>query len=132
MNGVIKKARECILVVDDCEDNLYLMQLILENQGYKVEVAYNGKQALNKIKQERPKLVLLDLMMPQMNGYEMMSYLRNNQSLSSIPVVFVTANKYIGAQEATAAGAKGIIYKPIDIDILLSEVAKSFNIKAKH
>ena len=132
MNGVIKKSRECILVVDDCEDNLYLMQLILENQGYKVELAYNGKQALCKIKQERPKLVLLDLMMPQMNGYEVMSYLRNNKSLSSIPVVLLTANKYIGVQEATAAGAKSVIYKPIDIDLLLFEVAKSFNIKANY
>ena len=131
MDGLIKEGK-CILVVDDCEDNLYLMQLILENQGYKVEVANSGKRALSKIKHNRPRLILLDLMMPQMNGYEVMDSLRDRQTLASIPVFFVTANKYLGKREAIAQGARGVIYKPIDLDILLSEVAKSFNFRATY
>lgn len=129
MNGTSSGVTECILVVDDCQDNLFLMQLILENQGYQVEVANSGSEALCKINCRRFDLILLDLMMPKMNGYEVIEHLRNNR-LSFIPVFLVTANKYVTRKQSIAAGANGIIYKPIDINILLSEIAKVFDIPA--
>ena len=128
MNGTISGVEERILVVDDCQDNLFLMQLILENQGYQVEIADSGSQALSKMNSQRFDLILLDLMMPKMNGYEVIKYLRNNLPL--IPVFLVTANKYVTKKQAIAAGANGIVYKPIDINILTSKIAKVFEIKA--
>ncbi|MGF1541631.1 MAG: response regulator [Pleurocapsa sp.] len=123
------KKEECILVVDDSVDNLYLMQFVLESEGYKVGLADSGREALQKVKGCLPDLILVDLMMPQMNGYEVIHRLREDKSLQLVPVFLVTADKYTGIKEAIAAGANGIIYKPIDIDELLIEVARSLQIK---
>lgn len=125
MNGLLNKKNESILVVDDSPDNLYLMQFVLESQGYKVGLANNGREALRKISGYQPDLILLDLMMPQMSGYEFINHLREDKNLSSIPVFLVTADKYTEDDDAIAAGANGVIHKPIDINELLSEVAKS-------
>lgn len=122
MVTVQNRRKESILVVDDSEDNLYLMQLILEIQGYRVYIANNGQDALKSSVEYHPNLILLDVMMPQMDGYEVINQLRQNISLSSIPVYLVTADKYISRGEAIAAGADGLIYKPIEIDELLSQV----------
>ncbi|MGF1589844.1 MAG: response regulator [Pleurocapsa sp.] len=119
----VNKQEKCILVVDDSTDNLYLMQLILENQGYKVGTADSGKIALERVKKCQPDLIFLDVMMPTMNGYEVVHQLREDQNLPLIPIYFVTADKYTNYQEAIAAGANGVIYKPIEIDQLLSQVA---------
>ena len=120
-----------ILVVDDSEDNLYLMQFVLEAQGYQVKTANSGKQGLNWAKQYHPDLILLDLMMPQMNGYEVIERLRNDQTTFAIPVFLVTANKYFSWTEAKTIRANGVIHKPVDIDRLLSQIAKIFQAKAK-
>ena len=117
--------KESIFVVDDSEDNLYLMQFILEAQGYRVNLADNGRDAIKRIKECHPDLILLDIMMPQMDGYQVISQLQKNPSLSSIPVYLVTADKYVGCCEAIAAGADGLIYKPIEIDKLLSQVERT-------
>ncbi|HEY9768404.1 MAG TPA: response regulator [Coleofasciculaceae cyanobacterium] len=117
--------QECILIVDDSTDNLYLMQFILETQGYKVGLANSGEQALEQVKKDHPDLILLDVMMPQMNGYEVIKRLRKDKSLSSIPVFLVTADKYISNNKAIAVGANGLIYKPIDIEQLLLTVAQT-------
>ena len=122
MVTVQNRKKESILVVDDSEDNLYLMQLILEIQGYRVYIANNGQDALKRSVEYHPNLILLDVMMPQMDGYEVINQLRQDLSLSSIPVYLVTADKYISTDEAIAAGADGLIYKPIEIDELLSQV----------
>ena len=126
MSRTISRVTECILVVDDCQDNLFLMQLILENQGYLVEVADSGTEAIRKINYQKFDLILLDLMMPNMNGYEVMQYM-GNLNLPFVPVFLVTANKYVTRKQAVAAGANGIIYKPIDMKTLLSEIATVFN-----
>jgi CheY-like chemotaxis protein len=130
MNELQNKKSESILVVDDSIDNLYLMQFILESQGYTVGLADSGQEALSKIKGCQPDLILLDIMMPQMDGYELIHQLREDKSLPFIPVFFVTADKYTDWQEAIAAGANGVIYKPIDINELLSEVQRSLETKS--
>lgn len=127
MNKLKNKNQECILVVDDSPDNLYLMESILESQGYNVGLADNGQEALNKIKRFQPDLILLDLMMPKMNGYEVINRLRKDKNLPFIPIFLVTADRYTDPRDAIAAGASGVIHKPIDIDKLLLKVEKSLN-----
>lgn len=122
--NVANKTKERILVVDDSPDNLYLMQFVLENEGYTVGLADNGREALQKAGKCHPDLILLDLMMPQMNGYEVINRLRQDEDLPFIPVFLVTADRYTDCSDAIAAGANGVIHKPIDIDELLLEVEK--------
>ncbi len=117
------KQEKCILVVDDSTDNLYLMQLILENQGYRVGTADSGEIALDRVKRCQPDLIFLDVMMPKMDGYEVVQQLREDANLPLIPIYFVTADKCTDYDQAIAAGANGIIYKPIEIDELLSQVS---------
>ncbi|HEY9772051.1 MAG TPA: response regulator [Coleofasciculaceae cyanobacterium] len=119
------KQEKCILVVDDSTDNLYLMQLILENQGYRVKTADSGEIALDRVKSYQPDLIFLDVMMPKMDGYEVVQQLREDDNLPLIPIYFVTADKCTDYDRAIAAGANGIIYKPIEIDELLSQVART-------
>ncbi|MGL6337623.1 MAG: response regulator [Waterburya sp.] len=129
MNELQNQKRECILVVDDSIDNLYLMQFILESEGYTVGLADSGQEALSQIYGCKPDLILLDVMMPKMNGYEVLHRLREDKNLPFIPIFFVTADKYIDCNKAIAAGANGLIYKPIDIDALLLEVERSLQKK---
>ena len=129
MDETSGKNNRNILVIDDSEDNLYLMQFALETQGYKVLLANSGKKALDCAKQHQPDLILLDLMMPQMNGYEVIKRLRSERATSTISVSIVTANKYFSYAEAKKVGAEGVIYKPLDLDRLLQRVARFFKAK---
>jgi CheY-like chemotaxis protein len=130
MNELQNQKKEYILVIDDSIDNLYLLQFILESQGYTVGLADSGKEALEKIKGCQPDLILLDVMMPHMDGYEVIHCLREDENLPFIPVFFVTADQYTDKNKAIAAGANGLIYKPIDIDALLLEVERSLQTKS--
>ena len=80
-----------ILVVDDNQDNVNIAREILLSRGFEVRVAYNGQSALASIEQQCPDLVLLDIMMPQMSGMEVLDRLRANPSTASVPVILVTA-----------------------------------------
>lgn len=127
MNDLANQIKEHILVVDDSPDNLYLIQFFLESEGYKVGLADNGQEALQKAKKCQPDLILLDLMMPHMNGYEVIDRLRQNGDLPFIPVVIVTADRYTDYSDAIAAGANGIIHKPVDLDELLLKVEQGLD-----
>ena len=80
-----------IMVVDDEPDVVDLVKLVLESDGFNVVMAYSGKEALEKIGQEMPDLVLLDIMMPQMDGWEVYSRIRANPKTKDIPVAMLTA-----------------------------------------
>lgn len=126
MDEIFSENNRNILVVDDIEDNLYLIQFLLETQGYKVLLANSGKKALDCAKRYQPDLILLDLMMPRMNGYEVMKRLRRDRTTSAIPVSIVTADKYFSYTEAKNIGADSIVYKPLDLDLLLQQIASYF------
>jgi two-component system, sensor histidine kinase and response regulator len=111
-----------ILVVDDSLDNLLLLQTALEIEGYEVEVATDGKVALDKIRDSPPDLVLLDVMMPVMSGYELTRRIRQDPTLSKIPIVLVTAYNEIMRTPGKMIEADDFICKPIDIDELLCKV----------
>lgn len=111
-----------ILAVDDLPDNLSLLQTVLELIGYTVEVATCGFTALQKIYASPPDLVLLDLMMPGLDGYEVVQRLRQDSQFASLPVLLVTAHDDEKAASCAIKDANGLIRKPINLDELLSQV----------
>ncbi|MGV0028264.1 response regulator [Phormidesmis priestleyi] len=111
-----------ILVVDDVADNSFLLQTFLELEGYQVEVADNGYSALEKIETAPPDLVLLDVMMPGMNGYEVVRHIRKNQQLPFIPILLVTGHELNALPQVDEATVNGLIHKPVVFDELLTRV----------
>jgi DNA-binding response OmpR family regulator len=112
-----------ILVIDDLPENVFLLQDRLENEGFEILTAYDGKTGINKTISELPDLILLDVMMPEMNGIEVCKALVNNPSTANIPVILVTAK--VGAEdtkEGLEAGAFDYIKKPFDKVELLARV----------
>ena len=110
-----------VLVVDDDEGIRGIIQMTLELEGYSVATAANGKEALDRINERRPALILLDLMMPIMTGWEVLGQLRT--SGLGIPVVFMTAG-FRAHSEAERHHADGHLAKPFDIDELLRIVER--------
>jgi len=80
-----------ILIAEDSKTQVEILRHLLESDGYSVKVAYNGREALDQIKKEQPDLVLTDVMMPEMNGYELCKNLKSDPDTSSIPVILVTS-----------------------------------------
>lgn len=112
-----------ILIVDDDVDSLKLIGLMLQRQGYQVGVANTGGQALSKIDSDQPDLVILDVMMPDMNGYEVCRRLRNNPNTRHIPIIMFTAKTLIDDKVAGfEAGADDYLTKPTHPAELASRV----------
>jgi len=112
-----------ILVVDDDPRNLFVITAALEQNGAQVSTAINGRRALDFLYQNRVDLVLMDIMMPEMDGYEAIALLRADPALAHLPVVALTA-KALPSDRAKimAAGADDFVSKPVDYDILISKV----------
>lgn len=113
-----------ILVVDDLSDNLFLLQTVLETEGYHVETADDGTSALAKVQDSPPDLILMDVMMPDMNGYEVTRRIRQNSSLPSMPIMMVTAYDDAVHYKDAKAKTDDFISKPIEFDQLLPKVAR--------
>lgn len=112
-----------ILIVEDNEQNLYLETFLLEKQGYEVVQARNGQQGLELAAYEHPDLILLDIQLPVMDGYEVAKRLKQALETTSIPIVAVTSYAMAGDREAAlAAGCQGYIEKPIDPDSFVEQV----------
>ena len=112
-----------ILVVDDQPINVQLLKRKLEREGMAVVAAYSGQEALDLVKQEKPELILLDVMMPEMDGIEVCRRLQASEETRSIPVIFVTARtSKEGKIEGLGVGAVDYITKPIDLDETLARV----------
>ncbi len=113
-----------ILIVDDESDLLDLLGLRLRANGYDVCIALNGVEGLRVAAEERPDLILLDVSMPQMNGFQVCEHLRRNPVTRHTPIVLLTAktrdtDKLIGME----AGANDYVIKPFDMDALLKTIA---------
>jgi K+-sensing histidine kinase KdpD len=122
-----------ILIVDDDERNLRLMDSILKANGYTVLKAYDGEEALGLIAQQRPDLVLLDAMMPKMNGFEVCVRLRQQAETRLLPVIMVTAlNALEDKVQALEIGADDFLSKPINRLELLAKMRSVLRAKALH
>ena len=116
-----------ILVVDDEDDILHFLELVLREKGYDVVTAGGGHEALTQAQIERPDLVLLDIMMPQMDGWEVLKLLRVDDDTAHIPVAMLSArteakHRVQGLQE----GAVDYICKPFSLKELLSKIEQVF------
>ncbi len=112
-----------ILVVDDQPINVQLLKRKLEREGIRVTAAYNGLEALALVKNEKPDLILLDVMMPDMDGIEVCQRLQADEQTRSIPIIFITArSSKEGKIEGLNVGAVDYITKPIDLDETLARV----------
>ena len=119
-NGVVPST---VLVVDDVPLNRKLQQTYLDSVGYNVIMAADGIEALEKIKQETPDLVLLDVMMPRMNGFEVCENLKGDDLTRFIPIILVTAlNEVEDKVKGIEAGADDFICKPFNKLELLARV----------
>jgi len=118
-----------ILIVDDSPDNLFLVQTILVEEGYEISLATDGVAALEKIEQTLPDLVLLDVMMPQMDGFEVTKRIRENPKLPFIPILLITAYDQPSAVQGLDMGADDFIRKPVEVEELLARVRSLLRLK---
>lgn len=126
MNDVKAK----ILVVDDEEKNVKLMEAMLLPRGYEIVKAYNGEEALEKVEAEAPDLILLDVMMPVMNGFDVCRRLKDHSETQLIPVVIMTALGEVSDRiKGIEAGADDFLTKPINRDELLARIQTSLRLK---
>lgn len=116
-------SKQTILVVDDEQDLLDLIEYNLMNEGFKVLKAENGKDGIAIAKEHRPNLVLLDIMMPQMDGIEVCDRMRKDSELRHIPIIFLTARSDEKTEiEGLNKGADDFITKPISTTKLISRI----------
>ena len=119
-----------IMVVEDDIDEVKLVKMIFEPEGYEVVTAMNGNEAKEKIKEEKPDLIVLDVMMPEMDGFAFCSWIRSNEEFKDLPVVLLTGvaerirdTKY-PLDGVLRADADDYLEKPIKPEVLLDTVAR--------
>jgi diguanylate cyclase (GGDEF)-like protein len=121
-----------IVIVDDTPDNLRLLVGILKERGYKVRPAPSGIRALATVRKEPPDLILLDIMMPGMDGYEVCKQLKVDERTKDIPVVFLSAlNEVFDKVKAFKAGGVDYISKPFQVEEVLARVNTHLTIRAQ-
>jgi len=114
-----------ILYVEDNKDNRTLVRRVLVSEGYDMVEAANAAQALEVLKSENPNMILMDINMPDMDGYALTSKIRNLPEFCNIPIIAITANVMRGDRERSfEAGCDGYIQKPIDIDNLTEQIER--------
>ena len=121
--GSEKIVSPTVLVVEDNQDNRELIVKALRVNGYNVLEAVDGEEAIEKAKTEKPDLILMDLFIPKIDGYEVTRILKGNDEFKNIPVIACTAHAMKGDMEdALAAGCDGYIPKPIDVRHLSNQI----------
>ncbi len=118
-----------ILVVDDLPDNCFLIQTLLQEEGYHIDVVNNGRDALDYIEQSPPDLLLLDVMMPGMDGFEVTRRIRQNPNLPFLPILLITAYDQPSVARGLDIGADEFIRKPVEFDELVARVRSLLRLK---
>ena len=123
MNMEINPSEYKILIVDDVMSNVLLLKVLLTNEKFAIATASNGRQALEQVEKENPDLVLLDVMMPDMSGFEVAQHLKSNPNTADIPIIFLTAKDEAADKLAgLGLGADDYISKPFMPQELLLRV----------
>ncbi|MDZ8091527.1 MAG: hybrid sensor histidine kinase/response regulator [Nostoc sp. DedQUE05] len=128
-NITSEQRNQRILLVDDSADSLRLLQVTLKLKGYNVIIADSGAEALLKIAESPPDLVLLDVVMPDMDGYEVTRQIKHNSNLPFIPILLVTGSEKSSVVKGLDAGADEFIRKPIDKKELMARVRALLRLK---
>ncbi|NJK51211.1 hybrid sensor histidine kinase/response regulator [Candidatus Gracilibacteria bacterium] len=121
--------KDKILVVDDSPENLWLVESILREEGYEIVLAKDGLLALDLIKQSVFHLIVLDVMMPGVDGFEVTRQIRQEPNLPYIPILLITAHEQSNAVQGLDLGADDFIRKPVDINELLARVRSLLRLK---
>ena len=115
----------CILYIEDNTDNRILVKRVLEAEGYTLLEAANARDGIQKALQQPPDLILMDINLPEVDGYVTTARIKATPGLESVKVVALTANVMNGDREKTmAAGCDGYIRKPVDVDQLPRQIAR--------
>jgi len=121
-----------ILIVDDEPYMIRLLQHHIERGGYRMIKAVNGREALERIYSARPQLVLMDVMMPEINGLEVLAELRRDPGMKDLPVIIMTANaQRFTREEAEAAGVSAFLTKPFSPTQLMAQVRRHLEAAAQ-
>ena len=118
-----------ILLIDDDKGIVEVIRKVLEEVKYEIVTAYDGKEGLEKVKSDKPDLIVLDIRMPSMNGYEFMRALRAhnlNENEPMIPVIMLTAKEEM-EEIFKLEGAKGYLVKPVDPSNLVRKIQECLN-----
>jgi CheY-like chemotaxis protein len=119
-----------ILVIDDSTTNIVLLQAVLNSKGYSIDTAQNVKDAFSIINRKMPDLILLDLLMPRINGFDFLKEIKADKKNKDIPIIVVSAlTDQENIQKAMSLGANEFITKPVDVQKLVDIVASVFEFK---
>jgi CheY-like chemotaxis protein len=114
---------DTLLIIEDNIQNFYMMRFLLEKNGFAVIGAENGREGIEKALIHKPCAILLDIQLPEMDGYAVAAELKKHDALNGVPIIAVTSYAMVGDRERIlAAGATGYIEKPIDPDTFVSEI----------
>ena len=131
MNMEINPSEYKILFVDDVMSNVLLLKVLLTNEKFAIATASNGRQALEQVEKENPDLVLLDVMMPDMSGFEVAQHLKSNPNTADIPIIFLTAlNSTADIVKGFQVGANDFISKPFNKEELIIRVTHQISLVA--
>ncbi|MBO4973270.1 MAG: response regulator [Bacteroides sp.] len=131
MNMEINPSEYKILIVDDVMSNVLLLKVLLTNEQFAIATASNGRQALEQVEKENPDLVLLDVMMPDMSGFEVAQHLKSNPNTADIPIIFLTAlNSTADIVKGFQVGANDFISKPFNKEELIIRVTHQISLVA--
>ena len=120
-----------ILIVDDVMSNILLLKVLLQKEKYNILTATSGKEAIEIVEEKHPHLILLDVMMPNMNGFEVAGHLKKNPATAGIPIIFLTAlNSTADIVQGFHAGANDFISKPFNKEELLVRVGHQISLVA--
>ena len=118
--------RKKVLSIDDNRDIHTVLKVRFEDAGYQFESAFSGQEGLDKVKSYAPDVVLLDIMMPVMDGYEVLSRMKSDDATRNVPVIMLSAKRQReDVMKAVGLGAKDYLVKPVDFKRLLEKVERA-------
>jgi len=118
---------ETVLIIEDNEQNFYLIEFLLEKNGFTVIGARNGREGIQMARTHKPSAILLDIQLPEMDGYAVAAELKTHDETKGIPIIAVTSYAMMGDRERIlGSGATGYIEKPINPETFVEEIRRYF------